>query len=159
MTDSSLHDFAERVKKAGGTLTPATEQQIQDVENELGRPLPEDLRSLFRLTNGVNDVSVNGRYRVFSLDGLLHYWKLSMEIATSDSGCEGIGGAQDAYFLPDWFPILGSGDSSFLAYDNDPGSEGTKGQLVLVDPQDEYREVRSPSLWSWLAAAAIEAEE
>ena len=158
MSDALVHaqQFAARMQAAGGTLTPATDQQITEVETEIGRALPDDLRALFRLANGVSDVRLHGGYRVVSLSGLRDYWKLSMQIAEEDSGCEGIGGAQDAYFLPDWFPILDSGDSTFLAYDNAPSSEGTVGQLVLVDPQDEYREVKSPSLWEWLARASIE---
>lgn len=153
---SRAQQLAARIQNVGGTLTPATEQQLAAAEQALGRPLPAELAALFRITNGVAGVVFDGGYRLLSLDGLLASWQLSLELAKTDSGCQGIDGARDAYFLPDWFPILDGGDSTFLAYDNQPASEGRVGQLVIVDPEDEYREVRSAVMWDWLLTESIE---
>ena len=147
---TELDELLARVRAVGGAYAPATAAAVRAAEHDLGRPLPDGLRALYRRADGVDGVAFAGAYRLGTLEQLLARWHLGMRRQRVS--------ATDDYFSWAWLPVLHA-ERACLAWDSAVAPDGACGQLVLVDPRQGFRDVVAPSLWAWLAAAVVESAD
>ena len=125
---------------------PATPSEIAEVEDVVGRRLPDDVRSAYELGNGepgrdhyegifageefLSTQEVIGEY--------IEYIKLLDDVYREDSFNDTVSNivppdtVKQEIFNRNWIPIAGKG-SAHLSVDFDPGPKGVKGQLIYHD--------------------------
>lgn len=65
LTPHALHRFEQTLKATGAPVVfglPATAAQLDTVEAALGRPVPDDLKTLYRWHNGAAEIVPQGRF-------------------------------------------------------------------------------------------------
>jgi cell wall assembly regulator SMI1 len=155
---------------------PATEEAIVALEAVIGARLPVDVRSLYRLADGQNDVlnlaalprgklsaPIFGGYEFNSLDRFASEWTSWREIRNQSTPEE----LEDFHSSIDvrsgdpikklythslWMPFATDGGGNSLALDLDPAPGGTRGQIIIIGSDEDERRVLAPSLSAFLAA-------
>ncbi len=156
-----LRQHAERPGAEPEMPAPATEEQFVAAERHLGRPLPADLRALYREADGDGGSESLGGHAWLSLDQALaghddytavptwFGWELDRNQVIFDADppntvrrCSG---------RPGWLPFATRYDGNFLAVDLAPAADGRPGQVIEVgrDFTDGPRYVAS-SVTAWL---------
>ncbi|MEZ0163259.1 SMI1/KNR4 family protein [Kineococcus sp. LSe6-4] len=176
MTDErSTGDVAERTRTAfervarlvpGDPLLnpPATDAQLGAAEAHLGRPLPADVRTVYRLADGQVQwrhddprwaAGLVGGEPLLPLAGVLLHWDQWAgfdgetgldEFASSTP--EGF--VHPRYALRGWVPLTHDGGGNHVGVDLDPDVRGTVGQVITFGRDDEQHQVLAPSLLSYL---------
>jgi cell wall assembly regulator SMI1 len=134
----------------------ASEQQISDLEANLGVTLPDDYKTFLRLCNGESDDSEVGFY-----DGELlsarHVWNQakSWRDLVADGTFEGEfsdpeTGIRNDWWNPKWIPFTHSGSGDHLCLDLDPAPGGTVGQVISMWHDDGRREMMYANFTAWL---------
>jgi cell wall assembly regulator SMI1 len=142
---------------------PASERELREVEDGLGRALPSDYRDFMLRLGGQRYVPIDERsghlaQLIQGLDllpiGLARGEWRSMIEDWDDEGpgdIEAVGPVRALYKHQLWFPItciLGS--SQYHCLDLDPAPGGAIGQVIWVADDDERRRVVSPSFAAFL---------
>ena len=156
----------------GVVLNPAASvAEIEALEIAIGYELPEELKALYRITNGQQSpyhvdpkegqyaVNLFGHYDFLTIDQALSSYEFQLEIR------EEYGAEMDDYITvregdfvdrvswqKGWFPIAGS-DANQIAVDLAPPRGGTYGQLVNFGPDDDERAVLSTSISEFFITA------
>lgn len=152
---------------------PASEAQIAALEQAVGKPLPEDLKALYRITNGqqasLGRESIKGRiavplfgqYDFLSTDGAIAAYDSWQLIYTQDGAdfdenfngvitVRGTDPVYREYWSPGWLPFSIDGGGNSYAVDLSPAPGGTVGQIIIMGPDEDHRRVLAPSLSAWL---------
>lgn len=126
------------------TLSPATETEIQTLEDELGEKLPQDFRDFLLY----NDLAHNfiGNYSCLSLEGILREWRgmnqLLEQGAFNDGRVEirsdnyAKGKFQKVWWSKKWLPFCVDSCGNKRMIDFDPTQLGQKYQLLDMEIQD-----------------------
>lgn len=158
---------------------PATEYDLEHVEQRIGFALPEDLKELYRKADGqtppfgLKDAAPGsvvmpffGSYDFIPLsDALRQYesWKQIYDEAGDDfdadfnEGIISVRGADPVYpeyWRPGWFPFSIDGGGNSYAVDLSPPPAGVYGQVIVIGPDEDVRRVLAPSLTALLSFAA-----
>ena len=156
---------------------PATEAQIAAAEERIGYRLPDDLRALYRIADGQQEMDVYaerhagspvaalfGQYVFVSLDEAVRDYGVWREIYDeagpnfrSEYGWTTARAGDPVYpdyWHPGWFPFANDGGGNAYAVDLSPAPGGTYGQIILIGRDEDERRVLAPSLSAFMAASA-----
>ncbi|MFK7907444.1 MAG: leucine-rich repeat domain-containing protein [Chitinophagales bacterium] len=133
---------------------PASEEQIQALEDALQKPLPEDLKNLYRWHNGESE-SFGFFFGLpfLSIEDAWEEWKTWAEIAdegnsTLDSAVISIPSdfVKENYANRFYLPIGKDYGGNNIAVDLDPDEKGIYGQLINSGRDEEMRYVIALSI-------------
>lgn len=122
---------------------PATKNDVQELENEIGKALPEDFKQLYFWHNGLDDANNLGSL-FYGMD-FLPIEKIKIEYASrkrtvnpenyplkkADKGIDAT-----SVLNHDWIMFAFDNSHTALFLDLTPTSEGKYGQIIFID--DEY---------------------
>ncbi|SMG49987.1 Cell wall assembly regulator SMI1 [Marivirga sericea] len=127
---------------------PATNEEIEELENQIGSELPEEFKALYKLNNGEQESWFNGGVmcgmRMFTLSQIKAEIKKLKEIEdqfnfnskwNGDITPEGT--IKSGAYYEKWIPIFSDNNGNFIGLDLDPDSEGVYGQVINFGT-DEY---------------------
>lgn len=105
---------------------PVSDETVAEVERALGRALPPDVLTSYRVHDGYAGLT---DYEYISLGAGLELWQSQVNKAgpvrvTASSKIKPV------YWHPGWFPVAMDSGGNLLCVDLDPGPAGTFGQLV-----------------------------
>lgn len=124
--EASLGIYAPEM--LNGLAEGASEEDIQQLEIELGYHLPEPLRDSLRIHNGAGDFV--DAWELLDLRSILHEHQEQREILhwlqeTDDK--------PDWWWRPHWIPLAKSGGGDLLCVDVTPEGNTPVGQIILFD--------------------------
>lgn len=132
---------------------PATEQQLQEAEAELGFALPADLRELYQVWNGERE----GGFGLFfglpflPLADMMAEWRIWAGLE-EEYALEGghysvpAGWIKERYINRYWLPISKDWGGNHLGLDLDPDEQGRMGQVINFGRDEEVKYVVALSL-------------
>lgn len=130
---------------------PASEAELARAEAELGVRLPDDVRALYRIHNGVWAAGLLGREDGFApLDEVVDTWRLLADVAGGERGETDSAAVRPAGFAPGWIPITTVGAGDAFCVDLDPGPAGRPGQIIWVEHGGPSRLFVAGALEHWL---------
>jgi len=160
---------------------PASVAEIAAAEDAIGFALPEDLKALWRRTDGQPDPSrINnpapgtvvcplfGQYNFTSVAKSLLIYKGWRDIY-EDAGDQfdenfndvivvrGSDPVAHEYWRPGWVPFTIDGGGNSYAVDLSPPEGGTYGQVIVIGPDEDLRRVLAPSLTALIEAVIAQA--
>lgn len=137
-------------------LPPASDAQIDNVEEQLGVKFPQDLRTFYKWHNGCTGILfLFGEYRFYSLDEVVRIYQANID-ATSEDDFEifdDSDAVKECYANTKWIPIGDNGGNTTVLLDLDPGTGGTLGQMI--EACDGEPECQFPSLDALLCDALL----
>lgn len=140
---------------------PASVTQLQDVQTELGFPLPADIVELYLRHDGqpARSPGLLGGLPLLSLGEAMGGWRvwrsLAEDYATEiESMSEPPEAVREAYINAGWFPLCTDGGGNNLGVDCDPGPAGTRGQVINFGRDEEVKYAYAPSLTAFLTRLA-----
>ena len=140
--DNWIKANAERIGQFS-LQPPAGSQQIEELEQLVGKLIPPDFKDLYQWHNGLNDEENFGSLffgmDFFSIDSIIGEFNYRQQNAadekialkTVDKGIN----SSDIY-NPDWLKFAFDGAHTGLYLDLSPTAEGKYGQILFID--DEY---------------------
>ena len=133
--DQWLHEHRPRI--AGTLLPPATSEQLDQAEKQLGRPFPEELRTLLSWHNGQRD-DVQGAFeRCFFLMSAEQIVEAVRDLTLSP--------AAPTAWQASWIPFLEDSSDSFVVLDSQQPEAGVRD---VWRGQQEHPVV-APTLTDW----------
>ena len=137
-------------------LKEADENAIERAESALGVELPAGIKQMYQHVNGQAGASgIIMGFWLLDVDEMIQMTKrLRDEIkAGFYEELEGapVGPVKSHWMHDQWIPLFGS-DNMNISIDLDPDAGGQRGQLVLVDYEDEERVVLAASIEAFMAA-------
>jgi cell wall assembly regulator SMI1 len=111
----------------------ATEDDLNALEQRIGRPLPLTLRALLRTIDGGLHV---GEYITLSAAGIARVWSMCKRLLDDGTFASVLPAVDsDGLLKPGWWhpglvPILEDSGGNLICVDLDPGPRGLKGQMV-----------------------------
>jgi cell wall assembly regulator SMI1 len=151
MAASNMHELLEQLEKHFSTtenvgaelLPPASNDELDVVERELGITLPEYFRQLYQWHNGNRgDLFLFGEFRLVPLNQLLELYSAAHHSSDDDwykvSDDSGI--FKDCLAHRKWIQFADNGGNTIVLFDLDRGKTGTAGQLLeACDGEPECR--------------------
>lgn len=150
---------------------PVSEKQLQEFEAAIGQRLPKDVRESYRVYDGqCAGVGIAYGLAVVSLREALGHWEgwrdgygKNVEDGSAaglDSSCTSFpdGFIRPVYFDSGWIPLTYDSSGNHIAIDLNPGPKGTKGQVIVFGPDDEFHPVLALSWGQFLTDLADEFE-
>ncbi len=147
----------------------ASETELEELQRELGRTLPDDLLNCLRRHNGERDlrgalfVDMGAwlsaedilRIRQLLIDGSATHEEIQeAEVAglVADQIIHIDGPVRPLSYHPDWVPILDMNGDVFWMLDFAPPDGGTPGQVIRIDIESLDWQVVAPSFAAFLEA-------
>lgn len=142
-----LREFESHIASIKGAmdelLPPATSDELDMTERELGITFPEEFRTLYQWHNGDKGILfLFGEYRISPLSEILELYRFSQQSSCSEwqQVSDESGVIKDCISNPKWVQIADNGGNTIVLLDMDPGKHGTPGQLIEVcDGETECR--------------------
>jgi cell wall assembly regulator SMI1 len=155
------------VNTPSGTLRlppGASPQALDAAEAKLGQRLPDDLRSFYRLHDGLGGSWLLHYGEFLSLDNLVMQWGWYADMERTEDPADPLyqTKAVSGPIKPVWWssrrlPVTdNSGDHTMI--DLDPAPGGTVGQVITYDHEVGPMRVLAPSFSAWLALIAVALE-
>ena len=134
---------------------PASDSDIQALEETIGISLPADFIATLKIHNGQK-----GQARgIFSgleflstqrIQSEWMVWKNLLESGDfSDAEALPAPGVQKAWWTPAWIPFTNNGAGDHLCIDMNPASQGLKGQIIAIWHDDGKRSIKADSFAQW----------
>ena len=132
-----LQEFESHIASIEGAmdelLPPATVEELDAAEQQLGIKFPEDFRTLYMWHNGdQGNIFLFGEYRISSLAELLKSNRIARESSPpawkqvhDESGV-----FKDCISNPKWIQFADNGGNTVVILDMDPGRRGMVGQII-----------------------------
>lgn len=114
-------------------LPPATDEEINAAEKELGIKFPGDIRTLFKWHNGQKGIHfLYDEFRMYPLKEVVDLHKNGLKHCEPDyfETEDESGVFKDCIANEKWINIGDNGGNTILFLDMDPGAQGTPGQLL-----------------------------
>jgi cell wall assembly regulator SMI1 len=141
-----LRDIWERIEASFQSQAPgelwrltsgATEDQIVDLESQIGQRLPDDIRQSYAVHNGVNGYVVPAGQILSEFNFLLNLKSIASAMIRGRVMLNGgesripnpIGPVKRVWWSLGWVPIVGEGTGDYLCIDLDPPPDGSVGQV------------------------------
>jgi len=135
--NSILQQFESHITPIEGVmdelLPPATHEEIDAAEQELGAKFPEDFRTLYKWHNGdKGNIFLFGEYRISSLSELLEFNRIGRESSCPEweQVSDESGAFKDCIYNSKWIQFADNGGNTIVLLDMDPGRQGTMGQII-----------------------------
>ena len=139
----------------------ASESEIQQLEDTVGRRLPEEVRASLRRHNGQdrNQPWVWCGQILMSCKEIASDWSSFKESFDEDDGgwdedFEGEDGVLQQWWNPGWIPWLSNGGGDFTCIDLAPAEGGTVGQVIDFGHDSGERPLLYPSFTAFLVSFA-----
>jgi len=127
---------------------PATEAELRQAEEELGFPLPPELRELYQIHNGEKEEGTGLFFGLpfLSLDGMLserRVWAELEEEYALEGGHHSVpaGWIKERYINRRWLPISKDWGGNNIGVDLDPDEHGLAGQVINFGRDEEVKYV------------------
>lgn len=135
---------------------PATQDELNHLEQEIGFPIPSELALAFRFANGEPDVSnpegiLGGDYWLCTSEVVEQYGFHESQLIDSFGDDASVWTdtpqiKQGKIWRKRWLPISWGYDGRVLMIDTDPTAEGTIGQIILAEHIDRRFGIIAKSL-------------
>jgi len=159
---SKWHTFKEGVREEFKTPfeylnPPASDEEIQSIEQRIGSSMPKEFIDLYKDCNGESDkgLGVGFGLRLLSIQEIhreMDNWDeiISDGLEDFNDGCKSTpkNAIHLVYANHNWIPIFSDGGGNFLGIDFDPGSKGKSGQVINFGRDEEEKRVLSKTLGS-----------
>ena len=131
---NSLERHFDTIEGAAQELnSPATQDELNAVERELGVDFPDDFRQLYLWHDGEKgDIFLFDSYRMYPLSEVMEVnlaWRKSMR-REEKRDADDSGVFKDCTANEKWIAFGDNGGNSILLLDLDPGREGVYGQIL-----------------------------
>jgi cell wall assembly regulator SMI1 len=145
---------------------PADPEALAQLREALPLPIPQDLQTYLRLSDGErwNSSGVIGNWRLMSIEEILRQWKFMQGLIAQGAFDKNIGAADDSPYIknywwnPAWIPVVTSGNGHFFCLDTDPPEPDRFGQVLLFLHDDPARYLVASSLGAWFERIARDLE-
>lgn len=134
---------------------PATDSDIQELEQALGFSLPKDLAHCLRIHNGQGSCA-GGLFdgaEFLSCSRILdewHVWKgLAEDGFFEDNQAEPDTGIKEDWWNSKWIPFTYNGTGDHYCVDVDPGQFGSVGQVISMWHDSAERWLLADSFYDW----------
>ena len=140
---------------------PATTNQIQLVEDQVGVVFPSEFKSLYLEHNG--QIDPGSSFGMFYGLVFLSLERISSEcmgwaetvdlgITDADEFCRShlIGTVKEEYANKKWIPFAYDGCGNYLGLDFDPDKNGTKGQIINFGSDEDIKYVYASSFGEFM---------
>ncbi|MDL4773645.1 SMI1/KNR4 family protein [Actinomadura xylanilytica] len=147
---------------------PADEEDLDAAEEELGFPLPADLRALYRVCDGDDDLGLLFRYGWLTAGELADHddeWAMISREWEYDQHRRILldpvpaGAVRRSIMRPGWIPFAHSTGGDFYAVDMDPGPAGRPGQVISIGTHHAHGPVYIADSVTTLVRRLVEALE
>jgi internalin A len=137
----------------------ASQNEISLLRETVGYNLPDDFISLYEMHNGQSGhPGLFFSYNFIPIDEVLFNWECHVGLVDegfNDRLSETIftqahGFIQDLYLAKGWIPFAHDGAGNHLSVDLSPGPNGTYGQIINHDRDDDFRVVQARSMGEFL---------
>ncbi len=138
----------------------ASEEQITQIERELGFRLPEDWKTLYQIHDGQDETDTAMlTLRWLPLADVLSSWRMWKELLADGStqealspDCKSIppGAIQEKYINLGWLPMFTDGGGNAIGPDLQPGANGQIGQMINFGRDELEKFVIAPDLKDFL---------
>ena len=135
--------------------SPATEDQIQQLESAISTKLPDDFVQFLKIHNGQVGKSgwiINGS-ELLSTERIIDEWGVWNDILKSGDfdgmTDERSNGIKEDWWNAKWIPFTYDGGGNHLCIDLDPAAEGSVGQIITMWHDDPEREVKAKTFREW----------
>jgi cell wall assembly regulator SMI1 len=146
---------------------PASDKAIAAAEKKLKVSLPEGVRQLYRLHNGMSasgegSAALFNHFRWLPLAEVLESWKDWNEVLEEWGGADPEGpeanevakGIQVTTWSPSWIPLTNDGSGDHDCVDLAPAKGGTSGQIIRMWHDMPERTLEAKGVAPWLEALA-----
>jgi cell wall assembly regulator SMI1 len=151
---------------------PASAEDIQKTESELGVKLPEPMAASYRIHNGSRGGAspLLGNWRLLSLEAIQAKWrdlnafnqeasKGEDELDDEDEGeTEPDPGVGEGWWRKGWIPAASNSSGDFFCVDLDPAPGGRAGQIIAYLHAEGRRKRVADDFGKWLGQFADELE-
>ncbi len=136
---------------------PATDKELDDLEEIIGIKLPNDFRQLYKIANGQKNSDQSffqEGYEFLSIKGIVYQWEILKGLYDSEEMFREVdnnkGVILEAWWRPEWIPFgyMISGDLYCL--DLSPGDKGVHGQIIEFIHDDSIRYHMGESIVDYL---------
>ena len=134
---SILEQFEKQLTCIEGAIDelfpPASDEELNMAEQELGINFPDDFRSLYKWRNGQQGILfLFDEFRLYSIDEMLEMNRSGREYLTPEDTkvSDDSGVIKDCIGNPNWIQFGDNGGNTILFLDMDPGKQGAVGQLL-----------------------------
>jgi len=142
-----LREFEGHIASINGAmdelLPPATSDELDMAEQELGITFPDDFRTLYQWHNGDKGILfLFGEYRISPLSEILELYRFAQQSSSPEwqQVSDESGVIKDCISNPKWIQFADNGGNTIVLLDMDPGKQGTPGQLIeACDGEPECR--------------------
>lgn len=134
---------------------PATDNEITNLEKELGVTLPKDFVECLKIHNGQLDdaMAFFAGLEFLSTERILAEWKVWKELSDGsdfdDLIAEPQNGIKACWWNPLWIPFTYNGSGDNICLDLDPDIDGTIGQVITLWHDSSERECKAVSFTEW----------
>lgn len=135
--DDILQEFESHIASIEGAmdelLPPATVEELDAAEQQLGIKFPEDFRALYMWHNGdKGNIFLFGEYRLSSLAELLELNRIARKSSSPawEKVRDNSGVFKDCISNPKWIQFADNGGNTVVILDMDPGRRGMVGQII-----------------------------
>ncbi|QIX59868.1 SMI1/KNR4 family protein [Hymenobacter sp. BT18] len=171
MPDSALHLIetwlaANAPRILHESLNPgASEEVLAALEKAVGRPLPDDYKTLYRWHNGLDEEAENFGNFAYGLS-FLPLEEVTANVHSRKQDAEAFPLARtaaevraDNVLNPYWVSLGFDGSHAWLHVDLDPTPAGTYGQVIFLDEVEETAFLVASSVTSFLSDFARDLQQ
>lgn len=143
---------------------PASDTELDMLEQALGLPFPEDFKEFLKIHNGQPGTgpSLFEQGRLLGTTDILIEWQTWNELLQSGEFDENHSAPsaeiKAGWWRPGWVPFLSNGRGDHLCLDMDPSTSGIRGQVIEVLHDFESRQWLTAGFTEWLEMTIKENE-
>lgn len=127
---------------------PLDEAAINNLEQQYGRKLPDDLRQLYCWRNGQRDDC----YDSFVNNSMFLPLEHALDIAVENTSMIGLDFEEENWWHVQWLPLWHNGGGDYICHDMGGLFTGQAGQLIEFWHADADRNVIAPNLQTFINA-------
>ena len=137
---------------------PASDSDIQALEETIGISLPADFIATLKIHNGQKGQArgIFSGLEFLSTQRIQSEWIVWKDLLESgdfnDAEAQPSPGVLKAWWTPSWIPFTYNGAGDHLCIDMHPSSQGRKGQIIAVWHDDGKRSIKADSFAQWFTA-------
>ncbi len=138
--------------------SPASDEDIEALEEKIMCKLPSDIRETYRTFNGDNKMWVLPGGYLMDLTEVSMTWNMFKEPVDDglfdDSDASPHGPIKQRWWNPKWIPVLHNGGGDYHCVDMDPAGDGVIGQFIKFQHETGPSHVLAPSFGVFLTTFA-----
>lgn len=134
---------------------PATEQEINQLQETLGVQLPVDFIACLRIHNGQKGMAggLFDNSEFLSTQSIIEQWQIWKDLLDSGTfdefSSEPESGVKNDWWNQKWIPITHNGGGDHFCIDLDPDAQGVSGQIITMWHDMANRDIQANSFKTW----------